>query len=263
MTDSKYETDLRIKVVNVIKVEAEKNNLGLLLIGSIAWGKYYAVTSASDIDIFIIYSEYEAIINFVLESTIFTSEAKKTILELLSCKENCDTVSLKTSLLNSHGAVYFISTQSLKKMIRRMAIAKRTKYFLNLRPISKSQSKLYKSTDSSILEYVTPVFQIINTNLFLRKDPLILIKSNKLYGSIFLSQVAFGEIMTDIDGILFNSKKSAQIKIKSFLNPYKAKAFEEFKNYLPRVERMNDDTINVIFTSIWQDSSLNDLKLSN
>lgn len=247
------ETKDRLKVLQRIDDYVKSSSLsGLLVTGSVAWGKNHAVTDASDIDFYLLAPSLESFRSALMEFPELPQETKLIFMKLLNFDKNhIDTRSMKTCIGQYHGAIYLFTEKELTDLCDKFEIGQ-SKFFNNLRPHSNSQTKEYKDLDGNIFTFTTAISKADDNNgLWIRTDPLVLFELQQFYGSIFLSHLLFGEIYTDKNQILKSVQKRASLFLKQLLPKEKDSAFIAFKNYLPRIERMNNDTINALFESVW------------
>jgi len=253
------ETKERLAVIYKLKEFVEKTSLsGLLVTGSIAWGKGYAVNPESDIDLYIIAKENIDIVQSIDEQDILPKETISKIKYMLSQDADLyDTLSVKTSISQYSGSVYFFLESKINDLSIKIDSPK-TSTFRNLRPLDKVQIKKYKSFTEDIVEYSTPIKKFFGSNdLWVRTDPIVLRNNQQFFGSIFISHLLFGDIYVDKNNVLTLCQNVARSKLKTFLSSDKHMAFSEFKKYLPRIERMNHETIDKLFDQIWESSSQN------
>jgi len=249
---SQVETRKRLDLVNGIQHYIIKSKLtGLLVTGSLAWGKDYSVTQDSDIDFYVIGPKKKTIINLIEDIPCINKESLlmgKQMLEHAS--EPIDTVSFKTHIGQYHGSVYFFDENSISNLTNNF-LSDRSVFFNNLRLSDKPQTKVYKSFYGENVEFTTPVRSTTNTVFFIRTDPVVLNIRNIFYGSIFLSHLLYGDIYCDKNQVLTQCKEKSRVFLRSLMSIDQDLAYKQFLAYLPRVERMTQETIQKIFNWIY------------
>jgi len=246
------ETKKRLEIIEGISNYVQESSLsGLLVTGSIAWGKNYAVTQTSDIDLYLV---AQNINDFNLALDEIPNLPKETILtfkEMLRHKNNStNTISMKTSIGDFNGSIYLFLEKDILGLVNKIG-GLSSKYFTNLRPHNKQQIKEYKSLNGKKIEFTTPL-ELVNSKFYMRKDPIFIFEDNEFYGSIFISHLLFGDIYVDKSQILRKAQKQTQKYLKSLLPLEKENAYLLFRNYLPRIERMNETIVKDLFKSIWE-----------
>jgi len=247
------ETKKRLLLLNKIAEFVNDTSLtGLLVTGSIAWGKNHAVHENSDIDFYLIAPGLKDFEIHLSEMNFFPKESLKVIQKLLKYKEETmNTRSLKTTVGNFHGAIYFFTEKQIRALSNKLNDNK-SKFFKNLRPIAKPQTKTYVGFDDNQFVFTTPIKKLNLCSLWLRTDPVVLINDHQFYGSIFLSHLLYGDIYVDKNGCLAKCRSLAAKSLKSRLSEDRKIAFEQFISYLPRSERMSKETIKIFFKDIWR-----------
>lgn len=251
MTNYNRETKKRLQLINKIKTFVECSQLtGFLVTGSIAWGKEYAVNKQSDIDFYFLANKLNDYIHSLKQIDFFPKKSIRTIEELLTYQNtSIDTRSLKTQIGNYHGAVYFFTENKIEKLIRRMK-SEKSKFFTNLRPHEFPQHKFYKSPNGNKIDFETPIRKAPNAkNLFIRRDPLLLLDNKEFYGSIFISHILFGDIYVDKNHV-FNDGRIKTAKLVSKFFNESSNSYEKFINYLPRAQRMRKKTKKKLFNLV-------------
>lgn len=253
MVSLKIENQDRLKIIKKIDEYVKMSDLtGLLVTGSLAWGKNYAVSSTSDIDFYLLAPSIESFKSSIKDFPCLPQETISTLGKMLNfTRGRINTRSMKTDIDKYYGTVYLFIEKDFLNLIQQFD-ASHSKFFKNLRPHDKPQTKEYKDFNDHKLIFATPILKANEKDqLWIRTDPIFLFESRQFYGSIFLSHLLFGETYSDKNNLI----QTAQIKARNFLKlvlpKQKDEAFIAFKNYLPRVERMNNDTINALFETIW------------
>ena len=253
-SQSHSETQKRMRIIKQIDNYVSKSNLsGLLVTGSLAWGKDYAVTDASDVDFYLLAPSLGSFQSSINKIPSIPQKTIATFQEMLDYKQNSiDTRSMKTDIGPYYGAVYLFTEKEFMRLSGQFD-ASRSKFFKNLRPSDKPQTKEYKSFDGNKLTFTTSILEASkNTKFWIRTDPLFLIESKRFYGSIFLSHLLFSEAYTDKHNIIHSAQTRAKHFLKSLLPKQEKRALVSFQNYLPRIEKMNNKTINDLFKSVWR-----------
>ena len=252
-SQSRLETQKRINIIRQINNYVKNSTLsGLLVTGSIAWGKNNAVTDISDIDFYLLAPSIESFRSSLINLPAIPQETKAIFNRMLNYKQGLvDTRSMKTDIGPYYGTIYLFVENDLARLTRQFDNSD-SKFFKNLRPHDKPQTKEYKGFKGNKLVFTTPISQVnLNTRFWIRTDPLFLTEANEFFGSIFLSHLLFGEIYTDKQEVICSAKKKARQFLKSLLPKQKKDAYVLFQNYLPRIEKMSKKTISNLFNSIW------------
>ena len=250
------ETKKRIEIINKIDNYVKNSSLsGLIVTGSLAWGKDFAVTSSSDIDFYILAPNLRSFSSSLYGIPSIPRCTKEVFRKMINHSHGAiQTISSKTKIGPYSGTIYLFTEKSFFKLVNSLNNSK-SKFFKNLRPHIDAQTKEYKGIKKNKITYVTPISRFSKeVNLWIRTDPLSLVVDNNFYGSIFLSHILFGEIYTDKNNVIHESQKRAQKFLKSILPQDKNKANIFFRNYLPRIERMGEEKIKDLFDSVWSSS---------
>lgn len=207
------ETRKRQRLLNkMIKEISSLGGTGMILVGSLAWGKYQAVSKTSDIDIYILGGL--STIHHIIKKSKYLSQDRKLAL-ILSAKfvryykqYDIKLFSLKSKLNSFPSTIYFLPTSQFKKICELKTQNKdfHEIFFRNLRPNNYPQKKILQSFDGSQIKYSTKFDPQIKKlyPFYIRKDLFTLVYKKKLYGSIFLSHLLSGEILFDKKGIIKN-----------------------------------------------------------
>lgn len=254
-SQSHIETQRRIGVIKQIDNYVKISSLsGLLVTGSLAWGKNSAITETSDIDFYLLAPSLNSFLSSLGNIPVIPSQTKNTLEKMLNYKSgSVDTRSIKTNIGPYYGAIYLFVEKDFVGLIEHLDDS-RSKFFKNLRPNDKPQTKEYKSMEGNKLTFTTPISKAVdytNNSLWIRTDPLFLTESSEFYGSIFLSHLLFGEIYTDKHKLIHLAQIKVRQFLKSILPSNKDVALVAFQNYLSRIERMNLKTVNNLFNSVW------------
>ncbi|MEM3112307.1 MAG: hypothetical protein QXY90_04635 [Candidatus Anstonellales archaeon] len=252
LSSNKVESKKRLNVVKKINQYVIDSNLsGLLVTGSLAWGKNTAVTESSDIDFYLLAPSLEDFKNSLEELPEIPSQTKRILIKMLEYTvKKVNTRSIKTDIGQYFGAIYLFTEEDLDNLAKQLE-GSTSKFFDNLRPHDFAQSKKYRGLSGNEISFTTPISKTGTNSLWIRKDPLLLIKNKEFFGSIFISHLLYGEIYTDKNDVLYKTQALARKFVKSVLPKEKKKAFVAFKNYLPRIDRMDSKTVSKLFNSIW------------
>ena len=201
-SSNKTETQNRLNVVRKINQYANDSSLsGLLVTGSLAWGKNTAVTESSDIDFYLLAPSLEDFKNSLDKLPEIPSRTKKTVIKMLEYTDKeVDTRSVKTDIGQYFGAIYFFTEEGLNNLAKQLG-GSVSKFFNNLRPHDFAQSKKYKGLLGYEIDFTTPISKAGVHNLWIRTDPLFLANNKEFFGSIFISHLLFGEIYTDKNNV--------------------------------------------------------------
>lgn len=249
------ETQKRLKIIQKINSFVKNSKLsGLLVSGSIAWGKNVAVYKDSDIDFYLVgrtISDYLGCIDKA--QTFLPPEKIETVKKMLTYQgESVDTCSFKTTTDEFHGAIYLFLEENLLKLAD-LTGRNESIFFKNLRSTNNAQFKEYKSFTDKRFTFETSIRQASDSiDLWIRTDPIVLISQSFFFGSIFIAHLLFGEIYVDKNKVLNNARRIIREMLKSKLCNDIELAYKEFVSYLPRAEKMSKDTIRSFFNEIWR-----------
>lgn len=179
---SVIETKKRIDLVKQVDKYIQESSLsGLLVTGSLAWGKNKAVTESSDIDFYLLAPSLESFKISLLDLPNIPQSTKETLKRMLSYNfEHTDTRSIKTSIGPYFGAIYLFTENDLSQLTQELDNSD-SKFFKNLRPLAKPQTKEYKGIKGNRFTFTTPISKAKQSdNLWIRTDPIYLAQSGEL-----------------------------------------------------------------------------------
>src|SRR3990170_856456 len=197
-SSNQIETQKRLYIIREIdKYVADSFLSGLLVTGSLAWGKNRSVIESSDVDFYLLAPSLDAFKNSLEGLPNIPSQTKKILTKMLDYTDKpVDTRSIKTNIGPYFGAIYFFTEKGISQLVEQFNRSG-SKFFKNLRPHNFSQTKEYKGVKGNKINFTTPIIKARNSdNLWIRTDPLFLVESKEFFGSIFLSHLLFGEAFT-------------------------------------------------------------------
>lgn len=229
---SVIETIKRLLVLYRISRELDVLGVaGLLSVGSMAWGKFVAVSKSSDIDIYIVADA--ATLHRVINRCKSLLPARATLAPLLETflryrdELSLDMLSAKIPLGGfPPSTVFLVPEDSFQRLCNQSIPGVEAGDFeilmANLRPSYLPQRKVYSSFDSSKLEYETHFESEIETirPFRIRRDLFALSKGNRLYGGIFLSHMLSAEVLIDRNDVARNMSRIGLSCVSRLLDEY-------------------------------------------